>query len=114
LGAALHLASADAGVALERGVYAGLRGPSYETPAEIRMLRDVGARAVGMSTVVEALAGHASGMRVAALSVLTNHAAGLLDQPLSHQEVLAAGAAAEGAFAALLEAAVPRFAQALA
>ncbi|MCF7809006.1 MAG: purine-nucleoside phosphorylase [Candidatus Marinimicrobia bacterium] len=77
-----------AGVALRNGVYAGLNGPSYETPAEIRFLRLKGADAVGMSTVHESLAAHRLGMNVVALSCLTNYAAGILDQPLDHQEVI--------------------------
>jgi len=110
LGRALEEAARVAGVALESGVYAGLRGPSYETPAEIAMLGGLGADAVGMSTVLEALAGHAAGMRVAALSLVTNPAAGLARGPLLHEEVVAAGAAAAQRFGSLLEAAVPRLA----
>jgi purine-nucleoside phosphorylase len=112
LGSALDEAAVEAGVALERGVYAGLPGPSYETPAEIRLLRTLGADAVGMSTVLEALAGHAAGLRVVAISLITNPAAGLSRGPLSHAEVVAAGAAAGERFGALLAAAVPRLAAA--
>jgi purine-nucleoside phosphorylase len=69
-------------------VYAGLLGPSYETPAEVRMLRWMGADAVGMSTVPEVLTARAMGMRVAGVSCITNHAAGMTVQRLSHDEVL--------------------------
>lgn len=112
LGLALDAAAGDAGVALECGVYAGLPGPSYETPAEIRMLRWMGADAVGMSTVCEALAARAAGLRVAAISCITNLAAGIGASPPSHDEVLAAGREAAGRFTRLLERAVPRLAAA--
>jgi purine-nucleoside phosphorylase len=114
LRAALHAAARDASVELAEGVYAGLLGPSYETPAEIRMLRDFGADAVGMSTVAEALAARASGARVCGVSLITNFAAGITGEPLSHDEVLAAGRAAAGRFSELLARAVPRLARALA
>ena len=79
------------GVRLRPGVYAGLLGPSYETPAEIRMLRTLGADAVGMSTVHEAMALNAMGAEVAGLSLITNLAAGISPTPLAHDEVVAAG-----------------------
>ena len=82
---------------LTEGVYAGLPGPHFETPAEIRMLRVLGADLVGMSTVLEAIAARAEGVEVFGLSLVTNLAAGLTGAPLDHQEVLAAGAAAAGA-----------------
>ena len=91
LRAVLHAADPD----LKRGVYAGLLGPSYETPAEIRMLKRLGADAVGMSTVPEAIALNAMGARIAGLSLISNLAAGISDTPLSHDEVLAAGRAAQ-------------------
>jgi len=91
------------GIALERGVYAGMLGPSYESPAEIRWLARSGVQAVGMSTVMEALAGFAAGMRVAALSCLTNHAAGVSSQGLSHEEVVQAGQSKSGEFCELLK-----------
>ena len=78
----------ETGVPVQEGVYAGLLGPSYETPAEVRMLRWMGADAVGMSTVPEVLTARAIGMRVAGVSCITNHAAGMTNQPLSHHEVL--------------------------
>jgi len=106
--AALEEAAAAAEVELREGVYAGLRGPNYETPAEIRMLRSIGVHAVGMSTVLEALAARAAGARVAAVSLITNAAAGSGDAPLDHGEVLAAGRRAAQRFCDLLEAAVPR------
>jgi purine-nucleoside phosphorylase len=108
LGEQLELAAGEAEIALERGVYAGLRGPSYETPAEIEMLRAQGVDAVGMSTVLEALAGRAAGMRVAALALIANPAAGLACEPLSHEAVVAAGRAASERLAALLRCALPR------
>ncbi len=77
---------------LPEGVYAGLNGPQYETPAEIRMLRTIGADLVGMSTVLEAIAARHARLEVLGLSLVTNLAAGLAPAPLDHQEVLAAGA----------------------
>ncbi len=76
---------------LAEGVYAGLPGPHYETPAEIRMLRTLGADLVGMSTVHETIAARAAGAEVLAVSLVTNAAAGMTGQPLNHEEVLAAG-----------------------
>ncbi|MDN5757737.1 MAG: purine-nucleoside phosphorylase, partial [Tomitella sp.] len=78
---------------LAEGVYAGLPGPQYETPAEIRMLRTLGADLVGMSTVHETIAARAAGARVLGVSMVTNAAAGMTGKPLEHKEVLAAGAA---------------------
>jgi purine-nucleoside phosphorylase len=86
----LHVAAAAEGVRLAEGVYACLIGPSYETPAEVRMLGTLGAHAVGMSTALEAIAAHWAGMRVCGVSLVTNPGAGLSDSPLSHAEVLAA------------------------
>ena len=77
-------------MSIHEGVYAGLLGPTYETPAEVRMLRVLGADAVGMSTVMEALAARWVGMRVVAVSLVTNKGAGLSATPLSHEEVLVA------------------------
>jgi purine-nucleoside phosphorylase len=90
---ALATATAE-GIALEEGTYAGLLGPSYETPAEIGMLRTLGADAVGMSTVLEVIALRELDVRVAAMSVITNLAAGLSQRPLDHSEVQATGALA--------------------
>jgi purine-nucleoside phosphorylase len=89
---AREVALAD-GIALEEGTYAGLLGPSYETPAEIRMLQRIGADAVGMSTVPEVIVARARGMRVMGVSTITNLAAGISPTKLSHEEVLAAGKA---------------------
>ena len=82
--------AAEAGIPLEEGVYAGLLGPSYETPAEVRMLERLGADAVGMSTVPEVLAARARGIRCLGFSSITNPAAGL-GEPVAHEEVLAVG-----------------------
>lgn len=84
-------AAREANIALEEGVYAGLLGPSYETPAEVRMLERLGADAVGMSTVPEVVAARARGMRCLGFSSITNPAAGLTGAVLSHQEVLVMG-----------------------
>src|SRR5262249_48693327 len=86
---AARRAAADTGVVLAEGVYAGLLGPSYETPAEIRMLRTLGADAVGMSTVMEVIALRHAGARVGAVSCITNVAAGLAPGTLDHQDVQA-------------------------
>jgi purine-nucleoside phosphorylase len=94
LRAALHAAGAAEGVALREGIYVGLLGPSYETPAEVRMLRAWGGDAVGMSTVLEAIACRWAGVEVAGVSLVTNAGAGYSGQPLSHEEVLEAGAEA--------------------
>jgi purine-nucleoside phosphorylase len=91
---ALRAAGSAEGVALVEGVYAGLLGPSYETPAEVRMLRTLGADAVGMSTVLEAIAARWVGLRVCGVSLVTNAGAGYTGQPLAHEEVLEAAAAA--------------------
>ena len=87
---------------LAEGVYAGLPGPHFETPAEIRMLCGLGADLVGMSTVLEAIAARAEGLEVFGLSLVTNLAAGITGAPLDHQEVLAAGAISAGRMGALL------------
>lgn len=87
---------------LTEGVYAGLPGPHYETPAEIRMLQVLGADLVGMSTVHETIAARAAGAEVLGISLVTNLAAGLTGEPLSHAEVLAAGAASAARMGALL------------
>ena len=92
------------GESVHRGVYAFTMGPSYETPTEVRALRQLGGDAVGMSTVPEAVVAHAAGLRVAALSCVTNAAAGLNEAPLAHAEVLAASEAAKPRMAALVRA----------
>jgi purine-nucleoside phosphorylase len=109
--AAIDAAAKKAKLELARGVYAGLFGPTYETPAEIRMLAWLGADAVGMSTVAEALAAHASGVRVAGISCITNHAAGVTDQIPNHEEVMEVGKKAAQRFSTLLEAATPELAK---
>jgi len=93
----------ERGMPLHQGVYAGLRGPQYETPAEIRMLRTLGADAVGMSTVLETIQARALRMKVAAFSCLTNWAAGIQAAPLDHAEVLATGKQAADAMIGLLK-----------
>ena len=100
----LKACARDLGQTLQEGIYLGLTGPSYETPAEIRAFRTLGGDAVGMSTVPEAIVARHEGMRVAGISCLCNMAAGILPQALTHQEVLAAGAAAAGRFESLVRA----------
>ncbi len=104
-------AAARAGVSLETGTYLATLGPCFETPAEIRAFRALGADLVGMSLVPEAIAARYCGLRLTAVSVVTNPAAGLAAGPLSHAETLAAGRAAAGRFLALLRAALPRLAE---
>ena len=96
LRARLHAAAAAMDVPLAEGVYLAVSGPSFETPAEIRAFRTLGADAVGMSTVPEAIAARHCGLRVAAVSVITNLAEGLSPEPLTHEHTLAAAAAAAG------------------
>jgi purine-nucleoside phosphorylase len=96
------------GMQLAEGVYAGVLGPQYETPAEVRMLQKLGADAVGMSTVLEVIQSRALGIEVAAFSCLTNLAAGLSPAKLSHEEVLETGRTAAAHFERLLTAALPK------
>lgn len=96
------------GIPLHEGVYAALLGPSYETPAEIEYLRRIGADLVGMSTVAEVIAARHMGMNVLAISCVTNMAAGILDQALTHAEVLETGERVKSIFEALLRAVLPR------
>jgi purine-nucleoside phosphorylase len=103
-----HEEAGRLGVPLHSGVYAAMAGPSYETPAEVRMLRTLGADVVGMSTVPEAIVARHEGMNVLALAVVSNFAAGVSEQPISHEEVIAAGRAVAPTLAALLEAIVTR------
>lgn len=91
---ALHAAGRAEGIELAEGVYAGLLGPQYETPSEVRMLRTLGADAVGMSTVVECIAARWVGLEVCGVSLVTNAGAGYSGEPLTHEEVLAASAEA--------------------
>lgn len=100
--------AAQLGIALHEGVYAGLLGPSYETPAEIRMLRTLGADAVGMSTVTEVTAARHAGLEVLGISCISNMAAGMLDKPLSHEEVLETSERVKETFLSLLLALVPK------
>jgi purine-nucleoside phosphorylase len=98
-------------IPLHEGVYAGLLGPSYETPAEIEYLRRIGADLVGMSTVAEVIAARHMDIKVLAISCVTNMAAGILDQSLSHAEVMETGERVKTIFEALLRAVLPRMAQ---
>jgi purine-nucleoside phosphorylase len=101
-------AARTSGVPVVHGVYVGFVGPSYETPAEIRYLRTIGADAVGMSTVPEAIAARHAGLEVLGISCITNMAAGVLPQPLVHEEVLETARRVRGAFLALLGAIIER------
>jgi purine-nucleoside phosphorylase len=96
------------GLRIGHGVYAAVHGPSYETPAEIRFLRTIGADAVGMSTVPEAIVARHMGVEVLGISCITNAAAGVLPQPLNHDEVMEVARQVRGAFAALLEGIIGR------
>jgi purine-nucleoside phosphorylase len=98
-------------ITLHEGVYAAMLGPSYETPAEIEYLRRIGADLVGMSTVSEVIAARHMGMKVLAISCVTNMAAGILDRPLSHAEVMETGERVKSTFEALLCAVIPRVAE---
>jgi purine-nucleoside phosphorylase len=96
------------GVEMRRGIYAALAGPSYETPAEIHMLRTFGADAVGMSTVPEAIVARQMGMEVLGISCITNMAAGISDQPINHKEVMETGNRVKETFAGLLKRVISR------
>jgi purine-nucleoside phosphorylase len=102
LRALAHRLAGELGVALSEGVYAGLAGPSYETPAEVRMLQQMGGDVAGMSTVLEVLAAHPMGVRCLGLSMISNPAAGLSDAPVEHADVLAAGKTAAASVQKLL------------
>ena len=96
------------GLELRRGIYAALSGPSYETPAEIRMLRILGADAVGMSTVPEAIVARQMGMGVLGISCITNMAAGVVGEPINHQEVMETGERVRDTFKELLRRVIPK------
>ncbi|MGH2877047.1 MAG: purine-nucleoside phosphorylase [Solirubrobacteraceae bacterium] len=110
--AQLHAAAAQLGIALAEGVYAGWSGPAFETAAEIRMIRILGGDAVGMSTVHETVVARHCGLRVAAISVITNLAEGMSEVPLSHEQTLSDAARGAEDLARLLVAFIPRLAQA--
>lgn len=114
LRAAAHTAARRAQITLREGVYAGLMGPTYETPAEVRMLRTLGADAVGMSTVPEVIALRHLGVRAGAVSCITNLAAGTSPAPLDHKEVEETATRARDAFVALLTGWIAESARALA
>jgi purine-nucleoside phosphorylase len=98
----LHAAAAAEGIALAEGVYVGVTGPNYETPAEVRMLASLGGQAVGMSTVLECIAARWVGLEVCGVSLVTNAGAGYSGEPLTHEEVLAAGRVAGPRLARLI------------
>jgi purine-nucleoside phosphorylase len=108
LRAIAHETGSELGIRLAEGVYAAVLGPSYETPAEIRYLRAIGADLVGMSTVPEVIAANHMGMRVLGISCVTNMAAGILPQRISHAEVLETGEMVRGTLVKLLKALLPR------
>jgi purine-nucleoside phosphorylase len=103
-----HEVAKSQGITLREGVYAGMLGPAYETPAEIRMLRTLGADAVGMSTVAEVIVASHAGMEVLGMSCISNMAAGILDQPLSHSEVMETTDRVRETFLNLVLAIVPK------
>lgn len=105
----IKTAAADNGIGLHEGVYAQLTGPSFESPAEIKMLRTMGVDAVGMSTVVEAIVANHMGMRICGISCICNQAAGMTEQPLTHEEVQAAADHAAPLFKKLVTEAIVRF-----
>ncbi len=100
--------AAEMGIKLEKGVYLALQGPNYETPAEIRMLRTLGADAVGMSTVPEAIVARQMGMQILGISLIANAAAGLQTGPINHEEVMTMGERAGQQFNELLRRVIPR------
>src|SRR5439155_25264925 len=103
-------AAAELGITLREGVYAAVPGPSYETPAEIRFLRTIGADLVGMSTVAETIVANHMGMKVLAISCVTNMAAGILPQKINHEEVLETGRLVRDKFVRLLRGVIPKMA----
>ena len=108
LNQALMDAAAANGIEIKTGIYAMMSGPSYETPAEIKALRTLGADAVGMSTVPEIIAAAHAGVKAAALSCITNMAAGILDQPLAHEEVMETGRVAAGRIQTVIDGFIKR------
>jgi purine-nucleoside phosphorylase len=109
LRSALHAAAAAEGEQLAEGIYVGLTGPNYETPAEVRMLAQLGGHAVGMSTVMECIAARWAGLEVCGVSLVTNAGAGYTGEPLTHDEVLAAGAEAGPRFVRIIRRFVAEF-----
>jgi purine-nucleoside phosphorylase len=103
-----HKVAHNLGITLQEGVYAALTGPSYETPAEIRYLRTIGADLVGMSTAPEVIVANHMGIKVLGISVVTNLAAGISGEKLSHKEVLETGEQVRGTLVQLLKAVLPR------
>jgi purine-nucleoside phosphorylase len=103
-----RLVAQEQGISIQEGTYIGVVGPSYETPAEIRMMRALGADAVGMSTVPEVLVAVHGGMQVLGISCISNMAAGILDQPLSHEEVMETAGKVQRRFLALVKGIVSR------
>jgi purine-nucleoside phosphorylase len=103
-----HRAAAELGVPITEGIYAAMLGPSYETPAEIRYLRSIGADLVGMSTVPEVIVANHMGIQVLGISCVTNMAAGMLPQKITHQEVLETGAMVRDTLVQLLKRVLPR------
>ena len=108
LRALAHAAAGELSIPLPEGVYLAVLGPSFETPAEIRAFRTLGADLVGMSTVHETIVARHMGLEVLGLSLVTNMAAGLGATPIHHEEVMETGARAETQFTALLQALIPR------
>jgi purine-nucleoside phosphorylase len=105
-----HEVARESGIKIAEGVYVGLRGPSYETPAEVKMLRKLGGDALGMSTVPEAIVARHSGMQVLGISCITNVAAGMSGSPINHEEVIEVGARAGRELARLIVGIIPRLA----
>jgi purine-nucleoside phosphorylase len=101
-------AASQMGIEVRRGIYAALSGPSYETPAEIRLLRTLGADAVGMSTVPEAIVARHMGIKVLGISCITNMAAGVMDSPINHEEVMEIGSRVYSTFRELLMRVIPK------
>ena len=109
--AALKETASQNGIDVKTGVYAMMMGPSFETPAEIRALRVLGADAVGMSSVPEIITAAHAGVKSAALSCITNMAAGILNQPLTHEEVMETGRIAAGNIRTLIDGFIERIAE---